>query len=124
MAEGPEREHPEEGTPPPPAGKEAEPAAEPEPEEDPAARAEREVAEAEQLLRAWEAGGAKEAGAAAPFALTIQPVIGGEEAAITLEGVTSTMTTAELHKRIHNEMNRGRTRTSSGSSSRQGDRSR
>ena len=86
----------EEGTPPPAVGGEAEP----EPE-DPAARAEREVSEAEQLLRAWEAGGAKEAGAATPFALTVQPSIGGEDAAIKLEGVTSTMTTAELHKRIH-----------------------
>ena len=100
MLEDPKGGRPEEGTPPPAAGGEAEPG----PEEDPAARAEREVAEAEQLLRAWEAGSARETGAATPFALTVQPVIGGEEAAITLEGVTSTMSTAELHERVQKEM--------------------
>ena len=71
-----------------------------EPEEDPAARAEREVAEAEELQRQWEAGERD----GAPFDLTVQPSIGGEEAAITLEGVTSEMTTAELHKRVETEM--------------------
>ena len=70
------------------------------PEEEPAARAEREVAEAEELRKQWEAGNPDRA----PFDLTVQPAIGGEEAAVTLEGVTSHMSVAELHERIHAEM--------------------
>eukprot|EP01051_Picozoa_sp_SAG22_P004059 SAG22_NODE_209_length_15177_cov_9.282995_9_plen_410_part_00 len=74
-------------------------AAEPDHEE-PAARAAREVTEAEQLRAEWEAGRHD----AAPFALTVQPSIGGEGAAVVLEGVTSQMSAAELHDRIYAEM--------------------
>eukprot|EP01045_Picozoa_sp_COSAG04_P019408 COSAG04_NODE_1880_length_5315_cov_3.233704_3_plen_348_part_00 len=71
-----------------------------EPEEDPAARAKREVAEAEELLRQWEAGERDEA----PFDLTVKSMIGGEEAAVTLEGVSSKMSVSELHERVEKEM--------------------
>ena len=71
-----------------------------EPAEEPGARAAREVAEAEALREEWEATHRDEA----PFDLTVQPSIGGEEAAVTLEGVTSQMSAAELHERIHAEM--------------------
>ena len=70
------------------------------PEEDPAARAEREVAEAEELRKQWEVGDRDEA----PFALTVKSMIGGEEAAVTLEGVRSEMSVAELHERVEKEM--------------------
>ena len=62
--------------------------------------AEREVAEAEQLREQWEASRPD----GAPFELTVQPVIGGEQAAVTLQGVTSTMSVAELHDRVAAEM--------------------
>ena len=56
---------------------EAEPEQEP---EEPAARAAREVAEAQALREDWEAGQRD----SAPFDLMVQPAIGGEEAAVTL----------------------------------------
>ena len=71
-----------------------------EPEEDPLKWAEREVAEADGLLRRW-AEGRRDT---APFDLTVKPMIGGAEAAVTLAGVTSQMSVSELHDRVHAEM--------------------
>ena len=63
------------------------------------------AAAAERRRAAWEQAFRRGIGAAsAPFDLVVQPTVGGQEAAITLKGVWPTMTTAELHKRIHNEM--------------------
>ena len=67
---------------------------------DAVARAEREVAEADELREQW---GASEHDQT-PFDLTVQPSIGGEEAAVTLKGVSSKMSVSELHDRIHAEM--------------------
>ena len=67
-----------------------------EPEEHPEKRAEREVAEAEELLRQWEASRRDDE----PFDLTVKSMIGGEGAAVTLKGVRSEMSVAELHKRM------------------------
>jgi hypothetical protein len=94
-------------------GAAGEPAAQP--EEDPAASAaslaaelaaaaEREEAEAQELLRQWHANRV-EPGWRTPFDLTVQPVIGGEEAAITLKGVTSGhCTVRELYGRVQMQM--------------------
>ena len=71
-----------------------------EPEEDPLKLAEREVAEADGLLRRWGEGRRD----TAPFDLTVKPMIGGAEAAVTLAGVTSQMSVSELHDRVHAEM--------------------
>ena len=64
------------------------------------ARVERDVAEADELLRQWEVSPRDQA----PFDLTVQPAIGGEEAAVTLKGVTSSMKVGQLHWRIQQEM--------------------
>jgi hypothetical protein len=71
-----------------------------EPAEEPAARAEREVEEADELLRKWRLLRPDPRA----FSLTVQPVIGGEEAAITLKGVTSNMSVSALHYRVQTEM--------------------
>eukprot|EP01043_Picozoa_sp_COSAG02_P005743 COSAG02_NODE_157_length_32999_cov_31.863647_27_plen_596_part_00 len=69
-------------------------------DEDAEKRAEHEVAEAEELMRQWERGKCDEA----PFDLTVMSMIGGKDAAFTLEGVSSKLSVAQLHKRIALEM--------------------
>ena len=73
-----------------------------EPEEHPEKRAEREVAEAEELLRQWEAS--RRGSFDGSFDLTVQPVIGGEDAAFTLNSVWSGMSVSALHERVEKEM--------------------
>ena len=76
------------------------PAPEPEPDEEnpEEQRAEREVAEAEELLRQWEASRHDEA----PFDLIVQSMIGN--ARVTLKGVRSSMRVAELQDLVHTKM--------------------
>ena len=67
-------------------------------------RARTEVAEAERRLMQWEKS-ADTATRATPFPLTIQAaLIGGEDAAIILEGVTAHLGVGELRKLIHDKM--------------------
>ena len=76
------------------------PEPEPEPDEEnpEEQRAEREVAEAEELLRQWEASRHDEA----PFDLIVQSMIGN--ARVTLKGVRSSMRVAELQDLVHTKM--------------------
>ena len=67
-------------------------------EEDPVARAEREVAESAELLRQWTVARGRMRGWGNPFDLTIQPAIGGEEASITLKRVMCVMTVGRLQR--------------------------
>ena len=67
-------------------------------------RARAEVAEAERRLKQWEKS-ADTATRATPFPLTIQPaLIGGEGAAIILEGVTAELEVGELRNLIYGKM--------------------
>ena len=62
------------------------------------------VAEAERRLMQWEKS-ADTATRATPFPLTIQPaLVGGEDAAIILEGVTAELKVGELRALIHDKM--------------------
>ena len=67
-------------------------------EEDPVARAQREVEAAEELLRQWKAAD----NLSDPFNLTVQSIV-GEARAVTLV-VSSNMTVAELQEAIHAKM--------------------
>ncbi len=66
--------------------------------ETPEQQAEREVAEAKGRLRQWEASRRDEA----PFDLTVQSMIG--DACVTLKGVTSEMSVAELQALVQAKM--------------------
>eukprot|EP01045_Picozoa_sp_COSAG04_P015533 COSAG04_NODE_1233_length_7642_cov_5.063900_5_plen_585_part_00 len=66
-------------------------------------KAHEEIEDAEARLRRWEEGVGATAAARAPFDLTIQPVVSGEDAAIELSGVTAAMPVSELLDLIHAE---------------------
>jgi hypothetical protein len=70
--------------------------------EDSTKLAEREVAHADELLLQWEA--VQWRTSHCRFDLTVQPAIGGEEAAITLKGIISNMSVSKLRDRVHAEM--------------------
>ena len=57
-----------------------------EPKKDAEQEASQEIARSDALLAAWESQ-RKETEAAEPFALTVQPLMGGADAALTLDGV-------------------------------------
>ena len=69
------------------------------PQEDPARRAAREVAEAEVLLREWE-----RSRSSSTFDLVVQPSLVGQDGSVTLENVASTLSVMELRGRISAEM--------------------
>eukprot|EP01043_Picozoa_sp_COSAG02_P081484 COSAG02_NODE_19930_length_857_cov_2.787599_1_plen_135_part_10 len=69
---------------------------------DAAGRAEREVAEADEMLRQWNSS--KTQIKRCLFDLIIQPVIGGEEAAITVKDVTADVSVRFLQGRVHEQM--------------------
>jgi len=63
-----------------------------------------EVAEADRQRDAWERGGGAAASSSAPFDLTVQPTVGGQEAAITLKGVTANTSVGEIQEMVHAKM--------------------
>ena len=74
-------------------------------DKDPVRRAEREVVEADELLRKWDSSfGRGYPPPTSTFDLVIQPSLVGQDAGITLENVTSTMSVTELRERINAEM--------------------
>ena len=70
-----------------------------EPRKDAEQEASEEIARSDALLAAWESQ-RKEAEAAEPFALTVQPLMGGADAALTLDGVTQDTSTQALKERM------------------------
>ena len=70
-----------------------------EPKKDAEQEASEEIARSDALLKAWKSRRA-EADATAPFALTVQPLMGGADAALTLDGVTQDTSTQALKERV------------------------
>eukprot|EP01045_Picozoa_sp_COSAG04_P006627 COSAG04_NODE_330_length_16594_cov_25.794146_1_plen_359_part_00 len=66
-------------------------------------KAHEEIEDAEARLQRWEEGVGATAAARAPFDLTIQPVVSGDDAAIELSRVTASMPVSELLDLIHAE---------------------
>ena len=87
---------PPEGMPPRPAAGETAPLV----DEDPAERAKAELRDAERRQERWAKGGGGAAAARKLFKLTVQPAVGGGDAAFTLENVSAAMKVGELRTRI------------------------
>ena len=70
-----------------------------EPKKDAEQEASEEIARSDAVLRAW-GSQRTEVAATTPFALTVQPLIGGGDAALTLDGVTQDTSTQALKERV------------------------
>eukprot|EP01045_Picozoa_sp_COSAG04_P033922 COSAG04_NODE_7214_length_1166_cov_1.600750_3_plen_168_part_01 len=69
--------------------------------EDPEQQAEKDVAAAAQLLAAWEA--TKPADTSTPFSVTVEPFVGGPDAAFQIHGVTADANIQRIRELVRTE---------------------